>query len=260
MNYEDAGSLMIWNMRLDFDPVGIKYIFDESELSKLEPGYRPKARITFCQYLAASRQAGYSLLMTPDKCGCGNAQPVFGFRELNREKEIKQHMKYFGDPELSWQAPQVKARFETGKLKGVFVGPLSVFDQAGIEPSLVYFMCVPYQAYHILNDYMAAMKKTDLDFHHTPNSAVCSGGVHAFIKQTANMTTMCAGSKTSGKTEMNFLNLFIPGSQFLETAERQKKRCEESGGPSLLGSGGQPWPGLDACKGCPLFVFEKVDK
>jgi hypothetical protein len=34
-------------------------------------------------------------------------------------------------------------------------------------------------------------------------------------------------------------------------------RCEQ-GGPSVLGKGYKPWPGLDVCKDCPLFKFEPV--
>ena len=71
------------------------------------------------------------------------------------------------------------------------------------------------------------------------------------------MTTMCAGSKTSGKTEMNYVNVFVPGDQILSLCEQQKMRAEK-GGPSVLGKGYKAWPGLDACKGCPLFKFEKV--
>jgi hypothetical protein len=72
------------------------------------------------------------------------------------------------------------------------------------------------------------------------------------------MTTMCAGSKTSGKSDMSMLNLFIPGSQIKASAARFLKRITETGGPSVLGKGGQPWPGLDVCKGCPLFKYEPI--
>jgi len=72
------------------------------------------------------------------------------------------------------------------------------------------------------------------------------------------MTTMCAGSKTSGKTEMNYVNLFVPGDQINDMAEQQKMRVEKGEGASLLGKGSQAWPGLDACKGCPMFKFEAV--
>jgi uncharacterized protein (DUF169 family) len=121
-------------------------------------------------------------------------------------------------------------------------------------------MAVPYQAYHNLKDYMGAMHKPNLTFFATPNSAVCSGSVYSYNNNTANMTTMCAGSKTSGKTEMNYMNIFIPGDQILATAGQLEKRIKETGGPSLLGKGGQPWPGLDVCAGCPMVKFEKIEK
>ena len=114
-------------------------------------------------------------------------------------------------------------------------------------------MALPYQVYHILNDYMGATGKSSLPFNHTPNSAVCAGSVWAYNHNTANMTTMCAGSKTSGKSDMSMLNLFIPGEQIKPAAGRLLARVTAMGGPSVLGKGGQPWPGFDVCNGCPLF-------
>ena len=258
MSYTQASEQMIWNLRLDFDPVGIRFVFDEKEREALPVSHRAKARLTYCQFLAAARQAHYSFFMEPGQCVCGNAQPVFGFRELDKEKDTQRHMKYLRDEELAWRAPQEKARLEVGALKGIYIAPLSQFDGLDYAPSLVFAMCVPYQAYHILNDYMGAMNRPNLSFFHTPNSAVCAGSVYSFNNNTANMTTMCAGSKTSGKTEMSYVNVFVPGEHFMLTVQQQKKRVEETGGPSVLGKGGQPWPGLDACKGCPLFKFEAV--
>ena len=133
-----------------------------------------------------------------------------------------------------------------------------MFDESGVDPDIVFFMLLPYQAYHILNDYMAATGRSSLTFYHTPNSAVCSGSVWAFNHSTANMTTMCAGSKTSGKSDMSMLNLFIPGTQIKDSAGQLLKRASEMGGPSVLGKGGEPWPGMDVCKGCPLFKYEAV--
>jgi hypothetical protein len=43
-----------------------------------------------------------------------------------------------------------------------------------------------------------------------------------------------------------------------QTARQLLTRVADMGGPSVLGKGGQSWPGLDACKGCPLFKYEEV--
>lgn len=258
MNYKKAMEALIWNFRLDFDPVGIRFVFDESEIEKLPVTHKAKAKLSYCQYLAACRSAKHALFLEPGKLLCKNAQPVFGFRSLEESVDGKNHMKYLLDPELSWKAPQEKQRLEEGACKGIYMAPLEVFDDIEFDPSVVFMMVVPFQAYHILNDYMGAMNKPNLSFFATPNSAVCSGSVYSFNKQTANMNTMCAGSKASGKTEMNYMNLFIPGEQILQTVSQLEKRIETTGGPSLLGKGGQSWPGLDVCSGCPMVKFEKI--
>ena len=257
--YTHALETLIWNFRLDFNPVGIRFVFDESEIPNLTTTHHTKSKMSYCQYLAVSRSAMYALFLYADKLQCKNAQPVFGFRELNSKVDGNSHMKYLLDPELSWQAPQEKARFKVDVLKGIYMAPLSFFDHIAYSPSVVFMMVVPYQAYHILNDYMGAMQRPNLTFFATPNSAVCSGSVYAYQNMTANMNTMCAGSKASGKTEMIYMNLFIPGDHILKTVKQLEKRIEITGGPSLLGKGGEPWPGLDTCKSCPIFKFEEVE-
>ncbi len=259
MNYKTAMETLIWNFRLDFDPVGIRFIFDDSEIEELPVSHRAKAKLSFCQYLSACRSARHSLFMPPDRLLCVNAQPVFGFRPLDNDTDRKKHLKYLISPELSLRAPQEKEKLELGTCKGIYMAPLDVFDDLDFTPNVVFMMVIPYQAYHILNDYMGAMNRPNLTFFTTPNSAVCSGSVFAFNNQTANMNTMCAGSKASGKTEMNYMNLFIPGNQILQTVSQLEKRIDKTGGPSLLGKGGQPWPGLDVCNGCPMVKFEKVE-
>ncbi|MDY0132586.1 MAG: DUF169 domain-containing protein [Desulforegulaceae bacterium] len=260
LTYTKAFESFIWNFRLDFDPVGVKFIDNESIINTLPITHTVKPKLSYCQYLAASRSAKHRLFLSPEKLECKNAQPVFGFRELEQEIDGKSHEKYLIDEKLSWRAPQEKARLELGKYKGIFMAPLNDYDDLDFGPDITFFMVVPYQAYHILNDYMGAMNKPNLSFLATPNSAVCSGGVYSFLNNTANMTTMCAGSKSSGKTEMNYMNLFIPGDQVLKTAEHLLYRIEKTGGPSLMGKGGQPWPGLDVCLNCPLIKFKEVEK
>ncbi len=258
MNYTKAMETLIWNFRLDYDPVGIRFIFDESEIESLPITHTCKSKLSYCQYLAAARSAKHVLFMKPDRLLCQNAQTVFGFRSMERDGDAKKHQKYLLDADLSWQAVVEKQKLELNACKGIFMAPLETFDTLDNPPSVVFMMVTPYQAYHVLNDYMGAMNKPNLTFFATPNSAVCSGSVYSYNKNTANLTTMCAGSKASGKTEMNYMNLFIPGSQILPTVEQLVKRMETTGGPSLLGSGGQPWPGLDVCSGCPMIKFEKV--
>ena len=258
LTYTDISDAYIYYLRVDYEPVGVRFCFDEAVI----PGYRlnalAKARITYCQFLAMARSGGNAMFMTPQQLLCENAEPVFGFRELDREKDTKRHLKYLMKEELAWAAPQAKAKLPLGECKGIYMAPLRMFDAVGPAPHVVFFMALPYQMYHILNDYMGAMGRSNLTFNHTPNSAVCSGSVWAHVNHSANMTTMCAGSKTSGKTDMSMMNLFIPGDHIKLTAAQLLDRTVRTGGPSTLGKGGEPWPGMDVCKACPLFKFEEI--
>ena len=258
LTYTDVADTYIYYIRLDFDPVGIKYCTDESEISRYKVNAKAKVKLTFCQHLAMARGGHKAMFQPADKLLCENAELVFGYRELDKEKDTKRHMKYLRDEKLALEAPQGKAKLPLGSCYGIYTAPLAMFDESGLDPDIVYFMLLPYQAYHVLNDYMGATGRGSLTFNHTPNSAVCSGSVWAFNHNTANLTTMCAGSKTSGKTDMAMMNLFIPGTQIKDSAAQLLKRVTEMGGPSVLGKGGEPWPGMDVCKGCPLFKYESV--
>jgi uncharacterized protein (DUF169 family) len=258
LTYRDVTDTYIYHIRLDFDPVGIKFCANEDEVSKCKLNAKAKAKLTYCQQLAMARGGHLGMYMPSNMLLCENAEPVFGFRELDKEKDTKRHMKYLRNEELAWQAPLEKAKLPLKKYIGIYTAPLATFDDSGVEPDLVFFMLLPYQAYHVLNDYMAATDRSSLMFNHTPNSAVCSASVWAMVNNTANLTTMCAGSKTSGKSDMAMMNLFIPGSQIKASAAQLLKRVAEMGGPSVLGKGGQPWPGLDVCKGCPLFKYDPI--
>jgi uncharacterized protein (DUF169 family) len=258
LTFTDIRDAYLYYIRTDFEPVGIRFCFDEAEIPKYRLNARAKAKITYCQYLAMARSGGKALFMAPQQLLCENAEPVFGFRELDKEKDTKRHTKYLMNEKTAWEAPQAKAKLPLGACKGIYMAPLPMYDSVGLDPHVVFFMALPYQIYHILNDYMGAMGRSHLTFNHTPNSAVCSGSVWAHVNNTANMTTMCAGSKTSGKSDMSMMNLFVPGDQLKLAGAELLTRVSRMGGPSTLGKGGEQWPGMDVCKGCPLFKLEEI--
>ena len=105
--------------------------------------HRAKARITYCQFMAAVRQERYALFMDAKKCLCENAEPVFGFRELEQEADTKSHMKYLVDEETAWRAPQEKAKLEVGACKGIYMAPLDWFDKCDVEPSVIFMVATP---------------------------------------------------------------------------------------------------------------------
>lgn len=256
MNFKKAHDSFIWNYRLDYDPVGIKFLSSGDE-SSLKTTHNAKSKLSFCQFVAAARSARYELLMKPNELSCRNAQIVMGMRDADKAKDPQAHMKYTMNENLAWDLINIKNKLKDEASGGIYVAPLDFFDTRNLTPDVVFFMATPFQAYHLLNEYMAATGKSHLMFKATANSAVCGGSVYCFQNKTANMMTMCAGSKTSGKTEMNYLNFFIPGDEILLTAKSLERRINELGGPSLLGRGGESWPGLDVCGGCPLIKFEK---
>lgn len=251
INYAQAQELFERLLKLDYHPVAIKFFKSLEEAKEYKAEKRMAAKVTFCQFTAASRMANYVLKGTNENILCENCLTSFGFTEPSDE-EAKGHMKYVVDFEKAKQVLATKPRLQVGAIKAFMTAPLA---KTPVEPDVIMFVCNPLQAYHILNDYIGAFNVHPLQFNHTVNSAVCGGAVWSYLNHKPNMTTMCAGSYTSGKTEKGEVNVFIPGDQILDVAKQLAFRTEFSGGASLPYNGTE-WPGLDVCKKCPLIRFK----
>lgn len=241
--------------KLDYHPVAIKFFFDREEYENFKAEKVPGPKMTFCQIALASRFNNYIVKASEDNLLCGNAKTVLGFREAE-DAEVDGHVKYTADWDWAKECLLSKPKLPLGKLKGFATAPLG---KANFKPSVVFFVVNPLQAYHILNDYVGACREHPLTFKHTINSAVCGGCVVCYNDNTANMNTMCAGSFTSGKTEKGEVNVFIPGSKIGDVVRQLIYRANKFGGPSMLGSPGQEYPGMDACKKCPMIKFKDVE-
>ncbi len=242
-------------LRLDYHPVAIKFFFDQEEFDNFQAEKVPGPKMTFCQIALASRQNGFVVKASEKNLLCGNAKTVFGFREAE-DAEVDGHVKYTADWDLAKKCLLSKPKLPLGKLKGFATAPLG---KANFEPSVVFFVVNPLQAYHLLNDYVGAFGEHPLIFKHTVNSAVCGGSVGCYKDNSINMNTMCAGSYTSGKTEKGEVNIFIPGGKIAQVVKQLIKRTNIYGGPSMLGSPGQEFPGLDVCKKCPMIRFKDAE-
>ncbi|KLU60220.1 hypothetical protein CEB3_c36510 [Peptococcaceae bacterium CEB3] len=252
--YADAQELFERLLKLDYHPVAIKFFKSAEEAAKYPAEKKAAAKLTFCQFTAATRMANYVLKGTNDNILCENCLTCFGYTAPSDE-EAKGHFKYVADMELAKQVLATKPRLPLGELKVFMTAPLA---KTPVDPDVVMFVCNPLQAYHILNDFVGAFKVHPLQFNHTVNSAVCGGAVWSYLNHKPNMSTMCSGSYTSGKTEKGEVNVFIPGDQILDVARQLAYRTEVSDGASFPYTGTE-WPGLDVCKKCPMVRFKDAE-
>ncbi len=81
LSYADVRDAYIYHIRIDFDPVGIRFCCNEQEQSQYRLNAQAKAKLTYCQYLAMARSGRKAMFMKPEQLLCENAEPVFGFRE-----------------------------------------------------------------------------------------------------------------------------------------------------------------------------------
>jgi uncharacterized protein (DUF169 family) len=169
------------------------------------------------------------------------------------EGEVKSHLKYCNDLDQAKRVVEAKPRLPEDKLLAVSVAPLA---QAAGTPDVVHFYCDNMQAYHILGDWMATRDIECFRPSMSVNSAACAGNVFSFNSGQANLFLACSGSYNSGKTERGEINVAIPGGHLEALVSRLGDRVRDKGGASITRLG-EPFPGADICKNCPLIVFKK---
>lgn len=241
-------------LRMKYYPVAVKFLYSNEELESLKKTVKYKVGLhpyTFCHSVAASRQRGDIIITPQDKCGCTNAKYVFGGKELD-ESEIKSHLKYTKDRDQAERFILTKKRLPKGMLAYI-TAPL---HKAPYEPDVIHGMSDVLQAYHIGNDWCAAMDTHPLNTVMTMNSSVCHGVVQCHVTQKANITPMCSSSYTAGKTEQGEINWIMPGKHLKPTIQWMLKRTVRDGGPSFPRTG-ETYPGFNICKLCPFIVYKE---
>lgn len=257
LNYEDMHKAFAALYKLTYNPVAVKFFFNQQEYDDLVVEKVPGPKMTFCQVALASRMEDHIVKVSPEKLLCENAQVSFGFRQPG-EKEIQDHVKYVNDWDLAKECLLAKPTLPMGKLKGIMTAPLY---KTPVAPDVVFFVTDVFQAYHLMNDYIGGVKVPVVNSLHTINSAVCGGTVGCYNTGLASMSTMCAGSYSSGKTERGEVNVFIPGKDIKAVAKQLIQRSfQYQGGSSFVGPGGQQYPGFDVCKKCPMIKFKDYEK
>lgn len=258
LDYSKAQEFLMRELRLMTAPIAIKYFFDEQELEAFQAKashYEPVKAITFCQAEIGARMEDLAVLVEPNKLGCANARYVFGWKDFD-EAEVKSHIKYCQDMDQAHRFVQGKPRLQGDRsLLAVAVAPLA---HAAEQPDVVHFYCDNMQAYHLVGDWMASQDVHPFRPSLSINSAACGGNVFSHNTQQANMFLACSGSYNSGKTERGELNVSFPFSHLPDMIKRMQNRIEEKGGVSITRLG-NPFPGADICKNCPLISFKKAN-
>ena len=254
-DYKAMQELLMKELRLYHYPVAVSFFFDDKAMQNFAAAathLRPVKAITFCQAEVAARMKGQTILCLEKDMGCANSKISFGWGEIDAA-EIETQLKYCVDLEQAERFLRSKPSLPPGTLKGLAVGPLG---DSPIEPSTVHFYCDNMQSYHLAVDYMAATDTHPLRPLLIMSSSACGGAVYSYGEQAFNICPACSGSYNSGKTERGEVNVFIPGSKIAATVKRLQERIERSGSSSVT-KPGDPFPGADICKNCPLIVFKK---
>lgn len=254
-NYQEMEKILMTELRLYHHPIAITWLFNDDEVENFKrttPHVRPVKPLTFCQWELSARMQGKTVLGFKEDLGCSNSQVSFGWKAID-EKEIKSQLKYCVDLAQAERFLRSKPSMPPDSLKAVAVGPLG---KAVVKPHVVHFYCDNMQSYHLAIDYMAATDQHPLRPSLTMSSAACGGAVFSWQEKTFNLCPACSGSYNAGKTERGEVNAFIPGDHIEATIDRLLQRIAKSGSSSISRPG-DPFPGADICKNCPLIIFKE---
>lgn len=257
LSYREMEKVLMDELRLYHHPVAVTFLItdnDVEEFKKKTPHVVPIKPITYCQWEIAARMENQTVIGTPEVLGCSNAKVSFGWKDID-EKEVKSQSKYCVDLAQAERFLRSKSRLGLDEVKAIAVGPLG---DAQVPPHVVHFYCDNMQSYHLAVDYMAATDTHPLRPQVTMSSSACGGSVFCWKENTFNMCPACSGSYNAGKTERGELNVFIPGNQIEAVVNRLLQRIDTSGSSSIT-KPGDPFPGRDVCKNCPLIIFKKED-
>lgn len=240
-------------LRMKYYPVAVKFFYshDELEAFKKDAAYKVGLHpYTVCHAVAAARQRGDTVLVTPEKTGCSNARYVFRWKELD-ESEIKSHLKYTKGRAQAERFIQTKKRMPEGLL-AYATAPL---HKAVCAPDVIHGMSDVLQAYHLGNDWCAAFDTHPFQMVMTMNSSICHGLAQCYVTKQPNITPMCSSSYTSGKTEQGEINWIWPGDHLKPTVQWMLERTVRDGGVSFPRTG-ETYPGFDICKLCSFLVYK----
>ena len=257
LSYKKMDKVLMDELRLYHHPVAVTFLNSDEEITAFKTSTKyvtPVKPLTFCQWETAARMQARTVLGTPEKLACSNAKVSFGWHEID-EGEIKTQLKYTIDWDQAERFFRSKPTFAAGTVKAVAVGPLS---DCCMQPSVIHFYCDSIQAYNLAIDYMAATNTHPLKTQLMMSSAACGGSVWSFQEQSFNFSTPCSGSYNAGKTERGESYVFIPGVHIKGVVERLLTRIGKFGTSSITRPG-DPFPGSDICKNCPLIGFKEGD-
>ncbi len=258
MNFADMEQALMQHLRLYHHPIGITFLFSQEELAAFRrevPHLVPARPLTFCQWEIAARMQARTVLGTADRLACTNSQVSFGWRDID-EAEVRSQSKYCRDEEQARRFLESKPRFARGELAAVAVSPLSACVKA---PHAVHFICDSLQAYHLACDFMAATDTHPLRTQLLMSSSSCGGSVHCWKTSGFNFTTPCSGAYNAGKMERGESSVFIPGRHIEAVVTRLLERVATHGAAAITRPG-DPFPGADICKNCPLIRFRPAEE
>ncbi len=257
LSYAEMEKILMDALRLYHYPIAVTWLFTDEEVEnfkKKTPHTVAVKPLTYCQWEIAARMQGKTVLGTPELLGCSNAKVTFGWKEID-DAEIKSQLKYCVDLAQAERFLRSKPALPLHSLKAVAVGRLA---EAVVPPHVIHIYCDNMQSYHLAIDYMAAMDTHPLRPQVTMSSSACGGTVFTWQAKSMNMCPACSGSYNSGKTERGELNVFLPAEHLEPMVNRLLQRISNTGGSSITRPG-DPFPGGDICKNCPLIIFKKCD-
>lgn len=255
LSYKEMEDILMKELRLYHHPVAVTWLFTDEDVENFKqstPHVVPAKPMTYCQWEIAARMQNRTVLAREENLGCSNAKVSFGWREID-DREIRSQIKYCVDLAQAERFLRSKPALPMGSIRAIGVGPLG---KAVLPPHVVHFYCDNMQSYHLAVDYMAGTDTHPLRPMVTMSSSACGGTVFSWLEKTFNLCPSCSGSYNSGKTERGEVNVFIPAEHLEAVVKRLLQRIDQSGS-SAITRPGDPFPGSDVCKNCPLILFKK---
>jgi uncharacterized protein (DUF169 family) len=226
-NWKDVCDVLIGKLRLQTDPVAVKYFksFDDltrNELQRMK-FRRPREPLAVCQIVTLARMQGWSFYFTSEDMACVIGSSALGLCEMNIDTVASVIARK--TRELSRKFLEEIPKIPSGEVKAVACAPLK---SVPFDPDQILIYCVPAQALRI---FAACIQETTYSpsFKYGAEVGLCAEVMaRSYITKEMSFTMPCFGERTSCFTGDDEVIIGIPNNlmdSFLDGLKRTEFSC-----------------------------------
>ncbi|SHJ59363.1 Uncharacterized conserved protein, DUF169 family [Hathewaya proteolytica DSM 3090] len=209
--YDDLQKNLVCALDLNRNPVGIKFLYSESEFDECEVP-RVKYKLSYCSMVQLATK-GKCLKANFENSGCCGATRALGLEELDEQCHIGNRYYYLNMYNSMCVAKKThkEANIVSQRIYGVVAQPLSEFKE---EPDVVIVVTIPYNMMRIIQGYSYHNGLCN-NIRFDGNQALClECTTRPYETNDINVSVLCSNTRFLAKWDKTEMAIGIPYNRF----------------------------------------------